>query len=125
MNTPATPTATAARARTGDKLALPARGGALPARLLHGMGGVEYDGRADFGEDRQRPHVRHQRVVAEADAALGNEHIGPTRALELGDDMFHVPWREELALLDIDRAARSCGGDEQIGLAAEKGRDSG
>ena len=37
--------------------------------------------------------------------------------------MLHVPWREELPLLDVDRAAGARRGDEQIGLAAEKGGD--
>ena len=67
MNTPATPTATAARASTGDELALAARRGPLPARLLHRMGGVEDDRRAGLArQDRQRAHVRNERVVAEA-----------------------------------------------------------
>ena len=35
--------------------------------------------------------------------------------------MRHVPGREELALLDIDRAPGLRGGDQQVGLAAEKG----
>ena len=34
--------------------------------------------------------------------------------------MLHVPRREELTLLDVDRAARMRRGDKQIGLAAEK-----
>ncbi len=37
--------------------------------------------------------------------------------------MLHVPGREKLPLLDIDRAAGARRGDEQIGLAAEKGGD--
>src|SRR5947208_71610 len=45
--------------------ALSARRGALPAGLLDRMGGVENDGRTDAGEDRQRAHVGHQRIVAE------------------------------------------------------------
>ena len=39
---------------------------ALPARLLHRMGGVEHHRRAEPRHDRQRPHVGDQRVVAEA-----------------------------------------------------------
>ena len=35
--------------------------------------------------------------------------------------MAHVPWRDELALLDVDGAAGFAGGHQQIGLAAEKG----
>ena len=41
MNTPATPTATAARASDSDEAAVAAGRAALPAGLLHRMGGVE------------------------------------------------------------------------------------
>ena len=35
----------------------------------------------------------------------------------------HVAGREKLPLLDVDRPARAARGDEQVGLAAQKGRD--
>ena len=75
MKTPATPTATAARASTGTNSRWPPEEAALPARLLHRMGGVENDRRAGLAQDRQRAHVGDQRVVAEADAALGHQHV--------------------------------------------------
>ena len=76
MKTPATPTATAARASTGTNSRSPARGGALPARLLHRMGGVENHRRAGRArQDRQRPHIGNERVVAEGRAALGHQHV--------------------------------------------------
>ncbi len=37
--------------------------------------------------------------------------------------MAHVPWRDELALLHVDRAPGICGGHQQIGLAAEERRN--
>jgi hypothetical protein len=37
--------------------------------------------------------------------------------------MTHIPWRQELPLLDIDRLAGARGGNEKIGLTAEKGGD--
>ena len=37
--------------------------------------------------------------------------------------MLHVPGREKLALLDVDRAPGARRGDQQIGLAAEEGGD--
>ena len=77
MNTPATPTATAARASTGTNSRSPPDDGALPARLLHRMGGVEDHRRAGAArQDRQRAHVGDQRVVAERGAALGDQHVG-------------------------------------------------
>ena len=123
MNTPATPTATAARASTGTKRALAAALRPLPSRLLHRMRGVEDHRRARLGQDRQRAHVRHERVVAEGHAALGDEHLRVACADDLGDHMRHVPGREELALLHIDHLAGPRRGDEEIGLAAEEGRD--
>ena len=47
----------------------------LPARLLHRMGRVEDHRRARLGQDRQRAHVGDERVVAEGDAALGDQHV--------------------------------------------------
>ena len=74
-------------------------------------------------KDRQRAHVGDERVVAEGRAALGDEHVRVAGAGDLGDDVRHVPGREELALLDVDGRAGLRRGDQQIGLAAQEGRD--
>ena len=73
MKTAATPTATAARAMHRGELALAAGGGALPARLLHRVGGVHHHRVAGARHDRQAAHVGDQRVVAEGDAALAEQ----------------------------------------------------
>ena len=39
------------------------------------------------------------------------------------DRVAHVPWSDELAFLHVDGAAGLGGGDEQVGLAAEEGRN--
>ena len=100
-----------------NELPLAAGGCPLPSRLLHGMRRVE-DHRRPGGarEDRQRAHVGHERVVAEGCAALGDEHVAIAGAGHLGDDIRHVPWRQELALLDIDHAPRGGCREEKIGL---------
>ncbi len=95
----------------------------LPSGLLHGVGRIEDHGCAGLGEDRQRAHVGDKRVVAEGDAALGDEHVGIAGADEFGHDVLHVPRRQELTLLDIDRLAGRGSREQQIGLAAEEGRD--
>ena len=105
------------------ELALAAAGAAEAARLLHRVGRVEHDRPAGRGELRQRTHVGHQRVVAEADAALAGEDAVGAEALELGGDLLHVPGGQELALLDVDRPAGLGAGAQQVGLAAEEGRD--
>ena len=107
----------------GHEFALPARGAAEPAGLLHGMGGVKNHRRAGLRQNRQRAHVGHQRIVAERDAALGDEHVARARVGEFRHDILHVPRRKELPLLDIHRPPRSRGGDEEVGLAAKEGRD--
>ena len=123
MKNPATPTAAAARASTGRELALPARGAAQPAGLLHRMGGVENDRKARRRQLRQRAHVGDQRVVAERRAALRQQDLIIAGVGDLRDHVRHVPGREELALLDVDRLAGPGGGHQQVRLAAEEGRD--
>jgi hypothetical protein len=107
----------------GHEAAVAAGAVAHPARLLHRMGGVEDHRVAGFGHDRQGAHVVDQGVVAKADAALGQQHVGVAGVGHLGGDVLHVPGRQELALLDVDRTAGAGGGDQEVGLAAQEGRD--
>ena len=106
------------------EFALAARRGALPARLLHRMRGVEDHRRAGVaGQDRQRAHVGDQRVVAERGAALGHQHVAVAGAGDFRDHVLHVPGRQELALLDVDGLAGFRRGDQQVGLPAQERRD--
>ena len=88
-------------------------------RQLHRMRRVEND-RRDLAHDGQRAHVHDQIVVSELDAALGKKHLVVACLATLCDRVLHVPGRNELAFLDVDGAAAERGGDEQIGLAAQK-----
>ena len=63
---------------------LAAAGRAAPARLLHGMGGVEHHRATGLGQNGQRAHVGDERVIAEAHPALGDEHIRIAR--------LRAPW---------------------------------
>ena len=106
------------------EFAFAARRAALAARLLHRMGGVKDHRRAGvLRHDRQRAHIRYQRVVAERHAALGDQHVGIAGAGQLVDDIGHVPGRQKLALLDVDHLAGRRRGQQQIGLPAQKRRD--
>ena len=88
------------------------------------MGGVEDHGRSGLARhDRQRPHVDDERIVAEARPPLGDEHVAGAGVVELRDDVLHVPGREELPLLDIDRPPGARRRDQKVGLAAEEGGD--
>ena len=71
----------------------------------------------------QPAHVDDEIVIAEGRAALGDEVILAAAGAELGRDVVHVVRREELALLDVDRASALRRGEEQIGLAAKEGGD--
>ena len=102
---------------------LAAAGGALPARLLHRMGGVENDGTAGPGHNRQRPHIGHQGVVAETGTPLAQHNVLIAGAFHLGGDVGHVPGGQELAFLDVDGPAGFPGSNQQVRLAAEEGRN--
>ena len=123
MNTPATPTATAARASTGTNSRCPPEAPPSPPGCCTEWVASKITGAPVFAQDRQRSHVGDQRVVAEAGAALGDQHIASARLGQLGDDVLHVPRREKLPLLDVHRPPRARGGDQQVGLAAEERRN--
>src|SRR5271157_5275770 len=86
------------------------------------MGAVEDDG-GEAAHDGERAEVDDEVVVAEARAALGEEDALVAGGADLFDRVRHVPGRDELAFLDVDGAAGAAGGDEQVSLAAEEGRD--
>src|ERR1043166_7860617 len=93
------------------------------AGQLQRMRHVEHGGDAESAQDRKRSHVDDQIVIAERGAALGDEHAGVAGAGHLRDRVLHVDRREELRLLEIDRRARPCRRDEQVGLPREKRRN--
>ena len=104
------------------KLALAAGGRALSARNLHAVRGVHDDGIAELSHDRQRAHVGHKRVVAEAGAAFGQHDAAAAGFLGLGDDVLHIPGRKELSLFDVDGSAGLRGLVDEVRLAAEERR---
>ncbi len=108
-------------AEQGNELGLSAGLGAL-AGDLHGVGGVEDDGRV-VAHDGQRAHIDDEVVVAEAGSALGEGDALVAALVEFGDGVAHVLRGDELAFLDVDGASGAGGGDEQVGLAAEEGGD--
>ena len=87
------------------------------------MGGVEDDRVAEVAQDGQAAHVDDEIVVSEARAALREEDRFVPFRQDLVDDVLHVARRDELPLLDVDRLAGCGGGEQQVGLAAEKGRN--
>ena len=104
----------------GDELRLPAADAVGCRRLLHGMRCVKHD-RGEAPHDRKGAIVDHQSVVTEAGAALGKEDALIAGGADLFHGVGHVPWGNELTLLDVDGATGFAGGHEEIGLAAKEG----
>ena len=90
--------------------------------LLYGMRAVEDDG-GERAHGRKTAKIYYQIVVAEAGAALGEKDATVAGGTNFFDGVGHVPWGDELALLNIDGAPGFSGGDEQVGLTAEEGGD--
>ena len=123
MNRPSTPTATAGPGQQGDKLPLAAGAGALAAGQLHAVGDVQDHRAAQAPHDGQAAEIHHQVVVAEHGAPLGEEDPAIAGGADLVHHRLHVPGGQELAFFDIDHLAGPGRGHQQVGLAAEKGRD--
>ena len=78
---------------------------------------------AERAQHRKGAHVDDEVVVAEAEAALGDDDLLVAGGRDLLDGVAHVGRREELSLLDVDDAAGPRRRDEQIGLPGEERRD--
>jgi len=112
--------------------AVAARGRAQPARLLHRMRRVEHHGHAELRHDRQRAHVRHQRVVAEADAAFARQHVGIAAPVTLAITFFMSRARNwpflmltALPVLAAATSSRSAGRGTPESAARPPPRDGG
>src|SRR5690606_20147244 len=92
------------------------------AGQLHGVGRVEHHRAAGVAHHRQRAHVADQVVVAEARAALAGHDLLVAGGLRLVGDVLHLPRRQELALLDVARAAGAGHLLDEVGLPAQEGR---
>ena len=73
--------------------------------------------------NRNRPHVRHQIAIAERRAALRQYNLIIAACDDLLRAIFHILRREKLPFFDIHDFAGFRGGDQQIGLAAQKRRN--
>src|SRR5215471_10668878 len=122
MNTPAMPTAVAARAKTGTKARSPPDEVPCPPGCRTEWVASKMTGAPTFARIGSAL-MSEMSVVAEGNAAFSHEHVGITSAGNLGRHVGHVPGGKELALFDIDSAAGFCGGNQEIGLAAEKCRN--
>jgi hypothetical protein len=106
-----------------DEFGLAAAGVALATGDLDGVRNVEDDRIAQPLQNGERAHVDDEILIAEAGAAFGEDNVFVAGAGDFFDDVGHVPWGDELGFLDVDDAAGFGRGEEEIGLAREKGRD--
>ena len=68
----------------------------------------------------QAAHIHDKVVVAKAGSALGEANTLVAAVANLGDRVLHVGGSDKLTLLDVDSSTSLCGGDQQVGLAAEE-----
>ncbi len=123
MKRPSAPAATAARASGSAKRRSPPVTPSPLAGQLQRVRDVEDHRDAELVQDRERAHVDDQVVVAEGDAALGDEDAVVAHGCRLFDRVPRVLGGEELPLLDVDGAAGARRRQQQVGLAAEEGGD--
>src|ERR1700730_18319597 len=79
--------------------------------------------RRELAHDGERAHVHDQIVVAETRSALGNKRLTIPGIAALVDRVLHVPGRNELSLLDVHRTPGKRRRHNELGLAAEEGRN--
>jgi hypothetical protein len=106
--------------KDGNELGLAAGDSVGGGGCLDGVRGVE-DDRGERPHDRQRTHIHHEIVIAEAGAALGEEDARVAGGGNFLNGVLHIFGRNELPLLHIDGTTGFAGRDEQVGLATEEG----
>ncbi len=113
----------ASRRQRLDELGLTRGHAVAGARELQAVRDVEDDRHAQSAHQRKGAHVDDQIVIPEGRAAFGDEHAVVAAVLHLRDRMTHVERREELSLLDVDRAPGLRRRHEQVGLPAQERGD--
>ncbi len=92
------------------------------ARQLHAVRCVKHHRIPETAENRERPHVHDQIVIAERRPAL-SQHDPPVSALlDLFHRVRHFERRQKLSFLHVHDFACLGGGNQQIRLPAEKRR---
>ena len=87
------------------------------------MGHVKDNRESETFHDREAPNVHNQVVITERAPSLGHENPEVTFTLDLVNGMANIPWRDELALLDIHYGARPPRLKKQIGLTTKERRN--
>ena len=89
--------------------------------LLHAVGEIKHAGHVIVPQHEiHASEVHHQRVVSIGGATLGDPYL--LGRFGLAQYACHVPWCQELSLLDVDDLVRVTHRPDQVGLPAQ---DSG
>jgi hypothetical protein len=84
----------------------------LRRRQLHRMRRIE-NHRRKLAHDRQRTHIDDEIVVAETRSALREKNLRVARIAAFLDRVPHIPRRDKLAFLNVDRAPAQRGSDNK------------
>lgn len=106
-----------------DELGLAAGHSAALVGLLEAVGTVHDDGAAEGLHGGQATEIDDEIGIAEGGAAFGEPDLVVTRVYDLLTGKVHGGRAEELPFFDVDYFAGFGGGDEEVGLPAEEGRD--
>ena len=94
---------------------------AATARELHRMRCVEEHGPPGPAQQRNRPHVGDEVVVAEGRTPFGQEELAAAGLRGLPGHLFHLSGGKELSLFKVHNPAGADGGSNQIVLIGNDG----
>ncbi len=95
---------------------------ALAARQLHRMRRIKDHRGTGIPHGRQGTHIGNQVVIPERHPTLTHHNLVIADSPGLVDDVFHIPGRQKLPLLDIHRPAGTRHVLDKVGLSTQKGR---
>ena len=87
------------------------------------MRSIIRNGNAEGRHDGKRPHIADEIVVAEGSAPVAEDNPSVAGGPRFFKNSLHVPRRQELPFLDMERFAGLCRLDDEIGLPAQEGWD--
>ena len=85
------------------------------------MGRIEYNRVAPALHNRQSAQVADGRIIPKGSTPLAEQKAGVPGSAQFSGNVLHIPGGQELTLFDVHGAAGLRGGNQQVGLAREKG----
>lgn len=107
----------------GGKMAVATRVVSSPAGSLNRVGGIKHNVQSQFLHPIYGTHVCDKIIVTETGSPLGKKEGFASGKSQFFRDIFYIPRRKELTFFDIHRPAGGTGCGDEIGLAAQEGRN--